>query len=346
MSFKYLNPGYVPISYGFSNNTSVRTIRNTTYNPRCGVALVSATASSNVNCVLEQAITNDTNYLYIKFDIFIPANVGTSEIYTDVIVASNTIFRIYQTASTIQAVPMNNTSYGLNVGGINLGKVNTVLLQLSTSSNSWSLTAYVNDGENPIFEDLSNSSYSGTIQAQSLVRFWISNSQPISNIIVSDTEINFKAVIVAVDSSAVDTTMTARTDGTYSTAQIGNYVLKTLDTTGLYGNFGSDSAVLGMALFAAPAFTTGSDVLYLRGRTVNGTTVTDYPPPEQIFDGGEWSDYYTLKEMTEEEFQAINSSNTLALPSYELQLPVTANTTLAALNGLKVGGVSGSGFEE
>lgn len=344
MAFKYLNPGYVPISYGFSNNTSVRTIRSTTYNPRCGVALVSVTASSNIDCIIENAVTNDTNYLYIKFDIYLPADASTSTIYTDVVVKTNRILRIEQTDSSVKIIPLDNDNYALTGGGTNLktGAINTVLLQVSTSSSSWSLTAYVNDGDYPIVEDLTNSSYSGTIETQSYVKFYISDSQPISNIIVSDQEINFKEVIVEVDSSAVDTTMTARTDGTYATAQIGDYVLKTLDTTGLYGNFGSDSAVLGMALFAAPAFTTGNDVMLLKGRAVNGATVTDYSAPA-VFCDGELDDYYYLSNMTEAEFAEINSSDTLALPCYYLQLP-TSNTTLAALNGLKVGWVS-SGYE-
>lgn len=339
MAFKYLNPGYVPISYGFSNNQSIRTIRSNTYNPRCGVALIGG--GIGTNCIIENAITNDANSLHIKFDIFLPAETVTTSTTSINFPAKGTIFKIVQQGSNLTVTPFDNDNYSLNVDSTNLklGAVNTVLLQLNAGSSSWSLTAFINDSYYPAIDDLTDSYFSGIVPAQSYVAFQISNLQPISNIIISDSDIDFKEVIVEVDSSAVETTMTARNDGTYSTAQIGDYVLKTLDTTGLYSNFGSDSSVLGMALFAAPAFTTGSDVMLLKGRTVNGATTTDYPPPAVVY-GGEIDDYYYLQEMTEEEFAEINSSYTLALPCYYIQLPVSSGTTLAALNGLKVGWVS------
>ena len=340
MAFKYLNPGYIPQSYAFSNNQAVRIVRGNIYNPRCGVALI----SDNTNCTIEDAITNGTNYLYIKFDIFLPETTTTT-IYTDVVASIKRIFRIKQTGSTVEVLPLNNEDYTISGDDTNLklGRVNTISLQLYTGGTNWSLTTYINDAEYPICGGLTKSNYSGIVNAGDYIIFSISNKQPVSNIIISDEEINFKEVIVEVDSSAVETTMTARTDGTYATAQIGDYVLKILDTSGLYGNFGSDCKVLGMAAVAAPAFATGGaeDVMLVKCRTISDTAMTDYPL-KFFFDREDPDDYdfYYLKNMTEEQFAEINSSDTAALPCLLQALPVNSNTKLADLNGLKVGWVA------
>lgn len=274
--------------------------------------------------------------VWLKFDVYLPETLTGTDAGIYISNSGNELLRLeqYKTDSnvcTIRALGSGGVTLNESSGGItNLktGAVNTIWMHVSGGSSGWNMSLVVN-GEY-IVEDFSTLSYESAIM--SIFSFRISPEQPISNLIISDTEIDLKETIVEVGNSDVETTM-VESDGTYSSAQAGDYVLQTLDTSDLYNLFGSDSKVSGMVAIAAPAYTTGEDVTQIKCRIVDGGTSTDYriQDPKKYYEADA-----ALTQYSEEEFAALENE----VPAMAKQLDITSDTTFASLNGLKVGWVT------
>ena len=325
MSFKHIDPGY---GIGFDESDPHR---GTVYNPQNGIAFCSYWEYRDCTIKLTEPETALTD-LWIKFDIFLTETATTA--ITSIKSANSNylnypkLIRIEQEGSNFSLQVLDDSSLVLEDDATNLraGAVNTIWLHAQNQSAAWSITVMVND--NRVFDNVS-SSRADTIR--STLKFSISPQQPISNLIISDEEVSPKETIIEVGNSGVETTMTEN-NGAYSSGQAGDYVLQTLDTTALYGLFGSDGKVTGMVAVAAPAYTTGSDVTQIKCRKVDGTTTTDYTIYDSI------GDIEHLIEMTEEEFADLDSSDWVLFIGK--QLDVASDTTFADLNGLKVGWVT------
>lgn len=311
MSFKYLDPGY-----GISWNSRVGVYKSTIYNPRNGVAFYASLFSCEIHPV--DSSTELTEF-WVKFDIFLPeTGNATSSIYKDNN-SNKILLTIIQNGSSISARLFGEAAYELTEG-FKAGSVNTIWLHFQATDYWWYIALVVN-GED-YGDDCSSSKYVGATSA--VFNFRISSEHPVSNLIISDEKIDLNETIIEVKHSAVETTM-VENDGAYSSAFSGNYVLQTLDTTNLYGLFGSDSKVTGLVAIAAPAYTTDENVIEeLKCRVVDDTTTTDYTPYFEYLE--KWSD---------EEVAGLEY-----IPVIANQLDVTSDTTFASLNGLKVGWVT------
>ena len=319
MSFKYIDPGY---GWGFFSYHLVNVTGNI-YNPKHGIAFYSLKEEDGCSIYLTDSSTRLTDF-WLKFDIFLPETVyATSYIYN----ASSLLLEITQLGTNFQISAFGDNNLVLkdtngDTTNLKAGKINTIWLHVKTGS-TWYITASVN-GEY-IFNESSSSEESGTTDGS--FNFTINAAQPVSNVIISDEEIDPKETIAEVGNSAVEATM-LENDGTYSSAQVGDYVLQTLDTAALYSIFGSDSKVTSLVAIAAPAFTTGEEVTRIRCRTVDGEIVTDYPIYDKI----------------DTEWEAILEGEAVAaegdfIPLMAKQLDLASDTTFASLNGLKVGWV-------
>ncbi len=327
MAFKYLNPGYGSLFY--LANSNIMTVRSNIYNPNCGVAFF----SNHSPCYAGHVVANNTKDLYLKFDIYLPATTENLS-WTEIDIKGNTIFRLEQNGTTRTITPMAIAN--LNISGndtnLKLGRVNKIWLHLTAETTGWNLEIFVN---NDYISDAANTDYKGAVSRGNQITFYVDNAHPMSNLIITDQNLNIKETIVEVDSSAIEATMTAKNNGTYASSQSGEYVLKTPDTTALYSSFGASATVLGMVAVAAPAFNTGNS-LNLKCRKVDAdTTVTDYSLYNSVIE-----DYFVLQNMSEEDFEELNSTDVSFYPCVAVQVPITSGTTLADLNGLKIGWVT------
>ena len=320
MSFKIINPGFGKLFYDYQYHPAYERT-GSLYNPKFGVAVY----SNDCRIFLGTTAFSD---LYLKFDVFLP---DSSNNFLNV--GGNGVFlQITQSGTSTQITSLRSEE--LTVTGaqtnLNLNAVNTVWLHLSTG-NSYQTTVMVNgatvlDGE--------NAEMHGTFNANSQLVFSIPYEMPLSNLIISDSEILPNEIIALVDASAVDTTMAVREDGSFSGVEVGDYVLQVLNPASLYGIFGAGGKVTGMAAIAAPAFNTGEDSLFLQCRKVNGETVTNYP-----MDGGD-DDVYGAELYYAHELENTASANENDYtPAIGEQIPVASDTTFADLSGLKLGWV-------
>lgn len=331
MSFKYIDPGYGVIC---GQKTGV--FKSNVFNPRNGVAFYSYGRSMiNLADTLGNVFMTD---LYVKFDIFLPETAPETG---DAMASVHSGYRFkllkitqYEAGFLLDVLGEEDNDFGdtfeerVDGAATNLkaGRVNTIWLHAVSGNYESNITVIVNNER--VVNDVSTPSQClGT-----LIGFDINAEVPVSNVIISDEEIDLNETVVEVGHSSVETTMTEN-DGAYSSAMIGAHVLQTLDTTNLYGLFGSDSKVTGLAAIAAPAYTTGDEINKIKCRMVDGETVTDYWIPDPEFP--EDADLY-LEQYSEEEIAALENK----VPSQGKQLSIASDTTFASLNGLKVGWVT------
>ena len=103
---------------------------------------------------------------------------------------------------------------------------------------------------------------------------------PVSNIIISDEEINEKEQIVILPVSATDTDMTNNGDGSYTATTEDQYILQTVDVTNLITKLGGKSEVTSIVLAGLPAYKTSDGLSSLtsleniNNSLVEGTTKT------------------------------------------------------------------------
>lgn len=324
MSFKYINPGYGGLCY--EGSTFPKTIQSYTFNPTHGVACFNTENGGYFSSGRIDACQD----LYIKFDVYFS---GTSGFLAVGVKGISCILIIGLTNGDFSVRATNNSTYVITgeYTNLKLNAVNTIYLTIHFDSETYVLINI--NGEDIIEETLGD--YSGVANIAGYVTFENYENSPISNIIISDEEINPKEIIIQLESSAVDTDMN-ESDGVYSSPLVGSYVLQILNTAALYSTFGSDCKILGAAVVASPAYLTDSEaaIEFLNCRVSDGVTSTDY--------------HVLIRDTNEEdeEYTPLDSANLLDvekyLTSYGRQLPITSETTLADLNGLKVGWVTGA----
>ena len=98
----------------------------------------------------------------------------------------------------------------------------------------------------------------------------------ISNIILSDREIDPREQVVMLPSTIAETTMEDSGNGIYTASAAGQMLLQTADTTALAATYGEKSQVTGIALIGNPAYRTGSGLCTLTAIEKNGELITEY----------------------------------------------------------------------
>ena len=98
----------------------------------------------------------------------------------------------------------------------------------------------------------------------------------LSNLILSDTEINQREQVVILPTVNTETTMTAREDGSYAANAANQQILQGIDVDSLIADYGADSDIKGIAVIGNPAYRTAEGLSRLTALEKNGDTVTEY----------------------------------------------------------------------
>ena len=278
MAFKYINPGYANLL-----DTGTGTAVEGAQYSRSGVSFWQPKEKCGI--VLAEAVTE----LYGKFDVYLHREsdsgkdnfevrvalagwhgVRISKRYDDWYVSG-----ILHLSSVISATGSTDYLSFKKRSHLKLEDVNTFYFHVKykPDTREGSVSLLVNGAE------LGTSSYEGgaVFQESKLLEI-VSTARHglISNIILSDREIDPREQVVMLPSMIAETTMTNSGDGIYTATTAGQTLLQTADTTALAAAYGEESQVAGIALVGNPAYRTAEGLCALTALEKNGETVTEY----------------------------------------------------------------------
>ena len=278
MAFKYINPGYANLL----DTGSGTTVEGAAYS-KTGTAFWQPAEKRGI--VLAEAVTE----LYGKFDVYLHRESDSSEDNFEVKVAlagwhGARISKRYDdwyVSGTLHANSIvgvtGSTDYQnfKERSHLKLEDVNTLYFHVKykPGTREGSVTLIVNGAE------LGTGSYEGDgVFQESKVLEIVSTARHglISNIILSDREIDPREQVILLPSTTVETTMEDSGDGIYTATAAGQILLQTADTTALAAAYGEESQVAGIALVGDPTYRTAEGLCALTALEKNGETVTEY----------------------------------------------------------------------
>ena len=278
MAFKYINPGYADlIDLG-----SDKTVRDAKYS-KTGTAFWQPAEKRGI--VLAEAVTE----LYGKFDVYLHRESDSGKDNFEVRVAlagwhGARISKRYDdwyvsgtlhTSSIVSATGSTDYLDFKESSHLKLDDVNTLYFHVKykPGTREGSVTLIVNGAE------IGTGSYEGDgVFQESKVLEIVSTARHglISNIILSDREIDPREQVVMLPSMIAETTMADSGDGIYTATAAGQILLQTADTTALAAAYGEESQVTGIALVGNPAYRTAEGLCALTALEKNGETVTEF----------------------------------------------------------------------
>ena len=278
MAFKYINPGYANL---LDTNTG-KTVEGEKYS-RSGISFWQPKKERGI--VLAEAPTE----LYGKFDVYLHRESDSGEDNFEVKVAlagwhGARISKRYDdwyVSGTVHASSVISVTGSTDYQNfkershLKLDDVNTLYFHVKykPGTREGSVTLMVNGAE------IGTGSYEGDgVFQESKVLEIVSTARHglISNIILSDREIDPREQVVMLPSTIAETTMTNSGDGIYMATTAGQTLLQTADTTALAAAYGEESQVTGIALVGNPAYRTAEGLCALTALEKNGETVTEY----------------------------------------------------------------------
>ena len=278
MAFKYINPGYANL---LDTNTG-KTVEGEKYS-RSGISFWQPKKERGI--VLAEAPTE----LYGKFDVYLHRESDSGEDNFEVKVAlagwhGARISKRYDdwyVSGTVHASSVISVTGSTDYQNfkershLKLDDVNTLYFHVKykPGTREGSVTLMVNGAE------IGTRSYEGDgVFQESKVLEIVSTARHglISNIILSDREIDPREQVVMLPSTIAETTMTNSGDGIYMATTAGQTLLQTADTTALAAAYGEESQVAGIALVGNPAYRTAEGLCALTALEKNGETVTEY----------------------------------------------------------------------
>ena len=255
MSFKIINPGYAPESNATQKTDPLYS--NT------GVSFRSTSFLSGIHV----PYYNFSVY-YLKFDLYIPSNPVNSQVvhvrlpyflhtnYADNLMfymSSNLFYyRVYYGSNVLED-NISNTLIGLKINGIN-----TIYFVLSPGNNG---TAYcymiINNSRR-----IANYAFSDNISPTNsdLFSIYVSSSSYdyyVSNIILSDSPIDYSEKAIAIPISEVYTDMSSLSSNLYVADSVDQSLLASLDINSLLNDVSVNSKVTGIMVAGEPMYTTG-----------------------------------------------------------------------------------------
>lgn len=286
MGFKYINPGYANL-LDVEGGTTIADAKKR----RTGVGFYQPKQGKGIN------IAATPTDIYGKFDVYayrdaddksadnfeIQVTLGyngvsfkklTNSFYLSGLV--NNSSRIYLNASTWYPNTLKSRL------GITMNAMNTIYFHAKASSDGSAkdgfLVLYVNGKEVGRAENYAvNLAYSNP---KVVVVYGSSSTGLISNLILSDTEINLREQVAILPIRSTETTMTAKEDGSYTASTADQQILQSIDTASLIDSYGAASQVTGISLIGNPAYRTAEGLSVLKAiEEINGA-VTEYGAKE------------------------------------------------------------------
>lgn len=264
MSFKYINPGYAE----FLDAEGV-TVEGSAYNPSHGAALYQPTDNAGVD------ISATMTHFYAKFDVYIaPLAELPLNTFAKVGILKPGSYRagfcgllLYKYSGSyihIRAMvggendkTVVNSNVTVHFGGVN----HFYLHYFSNGSEGGAYQMYMNGAQ--IASGTGKGIYLDNLTK--LVIYSVSDKCLISNLIMSDEEINQRERITSVPLSQPVTDMVAQEDGTYLADAAGQQILSTVEVASLISDYGAASKVTGIAIAANPAYRTAEGITALTG---------------------------------------------------------------------------------
>ena len=324
MSFKYINPGYAEllnINPSYSSN----------------IANVDATGKSKTGLAFRNTslrhyvvFTPENDEFWFKCDVFIEPTYAAEHLYfTDCnsanITSSFNGMRITVNTSKVEIKCFANDGYAYNMAsgttangdiqentGIKFNAINTLWLHLKYgTSGTGFLECQIN---NKIFDKIDDKNFP-VKNTPTMFHIYGENSNFVfSNIIISDEYVSPKETIIALPISSSESDMTFDSEtGIYTATAPNQTLLSVVDVEGLSNEYGSDSAVTGIALIGNPAYETDNVVTTLTSLTKSGENIS------------------------ENDTIILSSDEDAVIRSY-----LMTDTTLAALSSIKFGWKAGN----
>ena len=257
MAFKYINPGYADlIDLG-----SDKTVRDAKYS-KTGVSFW-------MPKIRGIAVPYTLTELYGKFDVYLKSGKSLDSTAWLQFGEKNKVeISGYRDHWTVYGAN-SNTSY-FDTRKMKLDDVNTIWFHMKQGLNyDAMLHVIVNGHEIGKRTNL----YMDFREAKEISIYADTDDALLSNIILSDEDINMKeqAVLLSVQSTVTD--MTDGGDGSYRATAAGQQILQTMDTAALAE---ADSQVTGVTLFGAPAYRTGTGICTLTALEEANGAVTEH----------------------------------------------------------------------
>ena len=261
MAFKYINPGYANLL----DTGSGTTVEGAAYS-KTGTAFWQPAEKRGI--VLTEAPTE----LYGKFDVYLKSGKSLDSTAWFQFGEKNKVeIRGYRDYWKVYGAN-SNTSY-FNTKKMKHDDVNTIWFHMKQEpSYNAMLHVIVNGHEIGKRTDL----YMDFREAKEISIYAETDDALLSNIILSDEDINMKeqAVLLSVQSTVTD--MTDGGDGSYRATAAGQQILQTMDTAALAAAYGADSQVTGITLFGTPAYRTGTGICTLTALEESSGAVTEH----------------------------------------------------------------------
>ena len=259
MSFKYINPGYAEL-LDVAGGTTIQDAAKS----KTGVSFWQPTRSKGIN------IAEIPTELYGKFDVYLPSGPGLDiNVYITFCGYCGVNISGYSREWTIYGY-YAGTSYFSNKAQVIYDAVNTIWFNAKPTDAGDYLTVKANGVEIGKKTGISFNTTSRYIEIYSNSRL-----APISNLILSDTEIHPREQVVTLPVKATETTMTANGDGSYTANAANQQIMQSVDVDSLLAEYGEDSEIRGISLMGNPAYRTAEGLAYLTALEDDGTTVTE-----------------------------------------------------------------------
>ena len=260
MAFKYINPGYADlIDLG-----SDKTVRDAKYS-KTGVSFW-------MPKIRGIAVPYTLTELYGKFDVYLKSGKSLDSTAWFQFGEKNKVeISGYRDHWSVYGAN-SNTSY-FDTRKMKLDDVNTIWFHMKQGLNyDAMLHVIVNGHEIGKRTNL----YMDFREAKEISIYADTDDALLSNIILSDEDINMKeqAVLLSVQSTVTD--MTDGGDGSYRATAVGQQILQMMDTAALAATYGADSQVTGVTLFGAPAYRTGTGICTLTALEESSGAVTEH----------------------------------------------------------------------
>ena len=279
MSFKYINPGYAELL----TDKSCKTVMNETYNPKNKVCFSPGYKNSDYdNRILVPYKPSEIYGLfYVTFtarEYYYTSNYGIMFQYSYSSQRSGLQFynnSAYDNYINVRMLYDNSVSTNAQISNYAQTKPYKIWFHIrmkTTESDENGLIEFSIDGGKTIAQEFNSVA---TFYNRLLV-LKLCNTAYFSNLIISDEYINPKEEIILLPISSNETDMTFDSDtGIYTATAANQTILQSVDVSSLSNDYGSDSAVTGIALIGNPAYKTANGLTSLTAQSKENNVITD-----------------------------------------------------------------------
>jgi len=271
MSFKYINPGYAEFLDVAGGTTIADTVRS-----RTGVMFYQPTDKKGLE------LSETPAEIYGKFDVYISKDrndfrIKIGMLETNGYALDGMGFFKNDTAMYFMRYYSGNSSGGTEAYlseperlNLKLNAINTIWFHVKTGTDGY-VQIYANGQSVEKFDyDIKFG------KSKTLVVYADSAYGAISNLILSDTEIDPREQVVILPVAATETTMAAGEDGEYIADTDGQTILQSIDTESLISDYGADTVIKGIAVIGNPVCRTAEGLSNLTAIQSDGAAITEY----------------------------------------------------------------------